>query len=515
MPISAVTIFTALETTAEGNTTGTEETTEQPTTYTNGTYTTEVNTIIDETTTEEPITDFFTHPTSPMNDLNMTTTDSMVTISTSPDEQTTLGTASGTTSVDTFPTTTATKSPTATRSPVMTTPLTGPVPAPEYPDLDDGARKVIVVDISVLDSSGCFPDLLLCDDFKQNFIEQVKPTYGNIVGLDSVEVIELRNETVVDPGTFASYVIVQHNVNYVWNDMDKSDRGLTANDIYEKTVESGIAEGKIGELIVSKECNQCKEPKEATSLCTNNEDVTCTSLKYFDPYCLDGLPECRSKCVNAENLYCGNNGICTHTSVTSKPTCGCLHDQDIFYFGENCQLQMNKLAFLIGVTMGGSVIVLLIVILCACLVVGRRKKKQTEETIRRNRIDEEELGMYNYGYTSEMYDPAKPDAVVFAASKDQGEMRHSYNYIYTDGTGRPPSHGNEIAKEAAKKQAEKHKNSSFWGNLNGETSGLSPASGGNEMRPILTHIDTSQGYRIQRPTKSDISPSLPETDYNA
>ena len=57
----------------------------------------------------------------------------------------------------------------------------------------------------------------------------------------------------------------------------------------------------------------------------------------------------------------------------------CLHNKDFLYFGEYCHLQMDKLWFLIGVSIGGFVVVLLIVVLSVCLVVSRRNKKTQEK----------------------------------------------------------------------------------------------------------------------------------------
>ena len=96
--------------------------------------------------------------------------------------------------------------------------------------------------------------------------------------------------------------------------------------------------------------------------------------------------------------------------------------------------------------------------------------------------------MQNYGYTNEVYDPTKPNDIVFPIQRDR-----PYSYLYANGsdtTSSSHTFGN-IAEEAAKIQTDKHKNSAFWGNLNDESTP-------NEMQlnnVNLTHIDTSQGVR--------------------
>ena len=114
--------------------------------------------------------------------------------------------------------------------------------------------------------------------------------------------------------------------------------------------------------------------------------------------------------------------------------------------------------------------------------------------------DEEEIGVQNFGFTTETYDPSKPDAIVFP-SPNQAD-RYSYRDSYLEGSRRPPSHtfGNQIANEAAKKQAEKHKNSAFWGNLNNDTNGVSRSSSGGgqfQLQPIVDNLDTSQQVNFQ------------------
>ena len=71
-----------------------------------------------------------------------------------------------------------------------------------------------------------------------------------------------RNETQVETNYIQAekMVIVQHNVSYIWNDMEPSDRGLSATEIYDQTIGLGVIEGKIGNITVAEECNQCEEP---------------------------------------------------------------------------------------------------------------------------------------------------------------------------------------------------------------------------------------------------------------
>ena len=40
---------------------------------------------------------------------------------------------------------------------------------------DADARKVIVIEVKVMDDTGCFPDFLQCDEFEANFVDQVGP----------------------------------------------------------------------------------------------------------------------------------------------------------------------------------------------------------------------------------------------------------------------------------------------------------------------------------------------------
>ena len=100
---------------------------------------------------------------------------------------------------------------------------------------------------------------------------------------------------------------------------------------------------------------------------------------------------------------------------------------------------------------------------------------------------EEELGMQNYGYTSEVYDPTKPNDIVVPIQRDR-----PYSYLYANGSDTTSSSHtfSNIAGEAAKIQYDKHKNSAFWGNLNDEST-----SDVNGMQINLTNIDTSQGVR--------------------
>ena len=111
---------------------------------------------------------------------------------------------------------------------------------------------------------------------------------------------------------------------------------------------------------------------------------------------------------------------------------------------------------------------------------------------------EEELGMQNYGYTNEVYDPSQ--------SADKGLVFHTtgagdkpYSYLYnghTDPALRKTSFGSSIAQEpVVQKQADRHKqNSAFWGNLNDSSDqNGSSRTGTTDLQPILTSIDTSQG----------------------
>ena len=74
---------------------------------------------------------------------------------------------------------------------------------------------------------------------------------------------ETENSFVTE--TENSFVIVRHSVGYIWNELDPSQRGLTANDIYAMTVGPDIEDdGKIGNLTVDSECLQCADPEGNT-----------------------------------------------------------------------------------------------------------------------------------------------------------------------------------------------------------------------------------------------------------
>ena len=72
-----------------------------------------------------------------------------------------------------------------------------------------------------------------------------------------------------DVKTLAGVINVRHEVIYSWNEMDSTDRGLTAEEIYSLTVADDVDNGLIGNLSVSL-CPECQPPRGIFAYNLNN-----------------------------------------------------------------------------------------------------------------------------------------------------------------------------------------------------------------------------------------------------
>lgn len=240
-----------------------------------------------------------------------------------------------------------------------------PTTSPSYPprtlaniESDEAEKKIqIEIEVSEVSSEGCVPDnKKSCENFTDTVIVEFQKFYQEIHGFIKVEVINLRSGSI----------IVVHEVSYKYNEMEPEDKGLTAQQVYDKTVRSGVQEGMLGVLTVVN-CKGCKEPQDLTNLCNFKDSVDCG---VYVAQCIQGYVYCVSPCH--DNSFCSSRGDC-YQDEGEAAKCSCHSVDNGFYYGDNCEHYFNQTVTIVCIAVAGGFIFGIAV---ACSVTRCRRKKR-------------------------------------------------------------------------------------------------------------------------------------------
>ncbi|XP_052458201.1 mucin-3A isoform X24 [Carassius gibelio] len=106
--------------------------------------------------------------------------------------------------------------------------------------------------------------------------------------------------------------------------------------------------------------------------------------KYYEAVPLGGKVECVTPCNgNHKNAkICKNSGTCEVSS--QGPSCYCPYNDDLWYLGADCSLQVHKIGFYAGLGSVAAMAVLTVAFLTAYLIINKR-------TVKRNKDIKQEL----------------------------------------------------------------------------------------------------------------------------
>ncbi|XP_059365395.1 mucin-3A isoform X2 [Carassius carassius] len=175
---------------------------------------------------------------------------------------------------------------------------------------------------------------------------------------------------------------VEHDI--LLNIENVKDPTYTYEDIVEKVkgVLDDIKNNSASELVLNK----------ATASKTDLNEVCIKALegihedyqKYYEPINLDGKVECVTPCngFHSNATICENLGTCEISS--QGPTCYCRYNDDFWYLGVDCSLQVHKIGFYAGLGSVAAIAVLTVAFLTAYLIINKR-------TVKRNKDIKQEL----------------------------------------------------------------------------------------------------------------------------
>ncbi|XP_038073215.1 hyalin-like isoform X2 [Patiria miniata] len=259
----------------------------------------------------------------------------------------------------------------------------------EYPDIPipDGAndlQKIFLVVLAIADASasGCDPDVdktsFECSIVVQTFKELVLPLYKRVSEVGFLDV--MVNQTDLRKGS----VVVPHTVSY--NYSDQAIRAIRPEVFYQSSVEPDVEAGRLGNLLLEKNCQECTTPTDITDICSivDKEAVTCPekSVVVEDRNADTGM--CVYKCISPceENSEYCNGGVCSQIQ-NEDPVCSeCPEGMT----GPRCTIIMEppyepNIPLIVGLSvgLGGTVLLIVILNLLYCAFRGRCTKKELEE----------------------------------------------------------------------------------------------------------------------------------------
>ncbi|XP_022111906.1 neurogenic locus notch homolog protein 1-like isoform X2 [Acanthaster planci] len=405
------------------------------------------------------------------------------------------------------------------------------VPDDEYPDPPAGVEidKRVVFEISVISAGECDPDnstdSSACKGLVEQFTTEVEKEYERLAGFKQVEI----NQGDLKKGS----VIVPHAAIYDYGKMAPSKRGLSAFDLYRETVATAVASGKLGNLELDRDCMNCAAPEDETNTCRSTAPTCATGFQVVEERVGNSCYYvCRAAC-KVDTDFCQNGGTCSQDADGVK-SCRCPQNSEFMYLGVNCQLRVQLLWLYVGCGIGGAVLLFLVVALISCVAIYRKRAKRIEED------DESEEGEmkgevravhHNKGFEGDSASVAE-EQVEGETAVPVVETTRPYSYIYSNGGGVGVSRSssgaaapgknryeNSVARDReretgtgnndqAEDTSDKARSSYFWGNL------AVPSKEDAEMIPMVSAVDPTKMYKIQRPQLSvNRNDDLPERDY--
>ncbi|KAG8139791.1 hypothetical protein E2320_002541 [Naja naja] len=206
-------------------------------------------------------------------------------------------------------------------------------------------------------------------EIQAQFKKQMKDVYGAVPGYCEVEILRMRNGSIIVEHKVISQVIIYNNEEMIQHVMEVIIEAVkhSLKNIHTK-----------GECIEPSGPGLCFVPLPNPILISSfSFNDTCKNIidpkyaDYYYPHIMEGAVRCVSRCFKGtqDSMNCFN-GVCRISEIGLHCICNNL---DMFwYLGSYCQLPIQK--GVLGLSLALAVFFVISIILAICLIKAKRKK---------------------------------------------------------------------------------------------------------------------------------------------
>ncbi|XP_039183594.1 mucin-2-like isoform X2 [Crotalus tigris] len=208
-------------------------------------------------------------------------------------------------------------------------------------------------------------------EIQAQFKKQMKDIYGAVPGYHGVEILRMRNGSIIVEHKVISQIemknneeTIQQNLNAVTGAVNHSLAGIHTD----------------GECIETSGPKLCFDPLPNSTLIPSfSLKDTCKNISdskyadYYYPHMMEGTVRCISRCFNGtqDSMNC-YNGVCRLSEI--GPYCSCNKSDMFWYLDSYCQLPVQKTALGLGLAL--AVLFVVSITLTVFLIRAKRKKSK-------------------------------------------------------------------------------------------------------------------------------------------